>query len=68
MQGLQSFRLSSTTNSYFERKSASKDLSSLLEKAALPYITSTEQIQLAVIVDCMHEVNSTFQLSLSELV
>jgi hypothetical protein len=59
MQGLQSFQLSSTNNSYFENKSPSKELSSLLEKAALPYITSGEQIQLAVIVDCMHEVNST---------
>jgi hypothetical protein len=33
-----------------------KRLETLLEKASLPYITSNEQIQLALIVDCMNDV------------
>jgi hypothetical protein len=39
------------------REAGTKLLVSLLEKASLPYVTSAEQIQLAVIVDCMSEVS-----------
>jgi RAVE protein 1 C terminal len=37
-------------------ETAPKRLESLLENASLPYITSNEQIQLALIVDCMNNV------------
>jgi hypothetical protein len=57
VHSLQSFQLSSPFKpDGFVEKLASKVLSNLLEEAALPYITSAEQIQVAVIVDCMREV------------
>jgi hypothetical protein len=52
---LQAFRLLSFNTAPFVETMSNK-LASLLERTSLPYITSAEQIQLAVIVDCMSEV------------
>jgi len=56
--GLQSFIFSSVNVPFGESATSADTLSSLLERTSLPYITSTEQIQLAVIVDCMSEVET----------
>jgi hypothetical protein len=53
---LQSFKLSPFNNTSSLAESSPKKLPNILEKTSLPYITSGEQIQLAVIVDCMNEV------------
>jgi RAVE protein 1 C terminal len=54
--GLQSFQFSSLNASLAESTKRVETLSNLLERTSLPYITSTEQIQLAMIVDCISEV------------
>lgn len=54
--GLQSFQLSSFDKASPLVDTMPKKLSSVLEQTSLPYITSAEQIRLAVIVDCMSEV------------
>jgi hypothetical protein len=56
VSGLRSFQLSSSESSFDSVEAGSGNLAALLEKASLPYITSAEQIQLALIVDCMNEV------------
>jgi hypothetical protein len=56
--GLQSFQFSSLNASLAESTKRVETLSNLLERTSLPYITSTEQIQLAMIVDCISEVEN----------
>jgi hypothetical protein len=57
--GLQSFQFPSLNGSLTESTKQAETLSNLLEQTSLPYITSTEQIQLAMIVDCISEVDIT---------
>lgn len=54
--GLQSFQFPPVNSPFADSAPPTETLSNLLERTSLPYITSTEQIQLAMIVDCMSEV------------